>query len=744
MLYCNPYLFMTMYKYICFILFSFSFVNAQDLVSGKVYGDNLDNPLPGANVYWLSTDKGTVTNIDGRFSLQSEPDSDQLIISYVGFISDTLTVRGAQRIAHVLQSNESKDLDEVVVSQRKKSSQLSFLSTQNVLNVSSEELLKAACCNLSESFETNPAIDINFDNALTGVKQVQMMGLPSPYLLFTEENIPIIRGASQVYGLSFTPGTWIESLQINKGAGSVINGYESMTGQINAELKKPLTSERMFLNLFRSLEGRNELNFHTKTALSSKLSANVFVHYNERSEKIDKNKDGFLDMPLSEQVNVLSRFQYLDSEKGWVSFLNIRFLQDDKIFGQVSFVPKSHKNTTSVWGSEIVTNRYESSLKIGYVFPDLPYQSFGAQLAYSDHSQESYFGLRTYDIRHKSGFANLLFNSILGNTLHKFKTGIQFAYDAYDELIESQTANRIDRSVGAFFEYSYDSLERLNMVFGLRFDHHNNIGSFLTPRAHLRYAFSETSSLRFSAGSGRRVAAAFAENQKLFGSGRAIQTPNLQSNDFGLAPEHAWNYGISYLKGFQIGSVPLNINADLYRTEFVNQVVVDWETLGEISFYNLSGESYANSLQLGLDTRLFRILDARFAYKYYDVQVDYSSGRMQKPLQPKQRYFMNLGYIGTKWRMDATYHHTGSQRIPPTIVNPNGFESDAFGLINAQITYIPKTNFEIYMGAENLNNERQARPILSADQPFSTSFDSSLVYAPVFGRMMYVGLRYNL
>ena len=726
------------------LLSCIGFASAQNVVTGTVYGDHQDNPLPGASVYWIDSQSGTVTDIDGYFKLDKLAITDQLIISYVGFKTDTLTVRDTKRIHHILKSEDGGNLDEVVVSQRKKSTQLSFLSTQNLMNVSSDELLKAACCNLSESFETNPAIDVNFDNALTGVKQVQMMGLPSPYLLFTEENIPIIRGASQVYGLSFTPGTWIESLQITKGAGSVINGYESMTGQINAELKKPLTSERVFLNLFRSLEGRNELNFHTKTTLSSKLSANVFVHYNERSEKIDKNKDGFLDMPLSEQVNVLSRFQYLDSEKGWVSFFNIRFLQDDKIFGQADFIPKSHKNTSSVWGSEIVTNRYESSLKIGYVFPDLPYQSFGAQLAYSDHSQESYFGLRTYDIRHKSGFANLLFNSILGNTLHKFKTGIQFAYDAYDELIQTQTANRIDRSVGAFFEYSYDSLERLNMVLGLRFDHHNNIGSFLTPRAHLRYAFSDTSSLRFSAGSGRRVAAAFAENQKLFGSGRTIQTPNFRSHDYGLAPEHAWNYGVSFLKGFQIGSVSFNLNADMYRTEFVNQVVVDWETLGQISFYNLSGESYANSLQLGLDTRLFRILDARFAYKYYDVQVDYSSGPMQKPLQPKQRYFMNIGYIGTNWRMDATYHHTGSQRIPPTVVNPNGFESDAFGLINTQLTYIPKTNFEIYMGAENLNNERQTRPILSSDQPFSSNFDSSLVYAPVFGRMMYVGLRYNL
>jgi len=194
------------------------FASAQNVVTGTVYGDNQDNPLPDASVYWLDSQSGTVTDIDGYFKLEKLAITDQLIVSYVGFKTDTLTVRDTKRIHHILKSDDSENLDEVVVSQRKKSSQLSFLSTQNIMNVSSDELLKAACCNLSESFETNPAIDVNFDNAITGVKQVQMMGLPSPYLLFTEENIPFVRGASQVYGLSFTPGTWVESLQITKGA----------------------------------------------------------------------------------------------------------------------------------------------------------------------------------------------------------------------------------------------------------------------------------------------------------------------------------------------------------------------------------------------------------------------------------------------------------------------------------------------------------------------------------------------
>ena len=377
--------------------------------------------------------------------------------------------------------------------------------------------------------------------------------------------------------------------------------------------KKPLTSERLFLNLFRSFESRNELNVHTKVNLSNKWSANLFVHYNELILRNDKNDDKFLDMPISDQLNILTRFQYLNTEKGWVSFFNIRMLHDNKLFGQTTYNPKIHKNTTAVWGSEMLTKRYETSLKIGYIFPELPYQSFGVQLSYSDHNQQSYYGLRAYDIRHKSMFSNMIFNSVLSNTLHKFKTGLQFAYDQYDETVDVQSTNRTDSSVGAFFEYSYDSFERLRMVLGIRFDYHNHIGSFITPRAHLRYAFTDTSSLRFSMGSGRRVAAVFAENQKLFGSARTILIPELQGHHYGLLPEHAWNYGVSYLKGFQIGSIPLNVNLDLFRTSFVNQVVVDWETPRQISFYNLDGDSYANSLQFGLDASLFRMIDARFS-----------------------------------------------------------------------------------------------------------------------------------
>ena len=734
-----------MYSKIIVFLYSVCVASAQQAINGMVHiqeGQDL-RPLEGVNIYWAGTTTGTISDVSGKFRVTPVDDTNQLVFSYIGFKTDTLRVNTREMIHHTMRPQTDDNLDEVVISKRRKTVQKSYFETQNIVNVSSDELLKAACCNLSESFETNPSIDVNFDDALTGVKQVQMMGLASPYLMISEENIPMVRGASQVYGLSFTPGTWVESMQITKGAGSVVNGFESMTGQINTELKKPLSSEKLFLNLFRSFNGRSELNLHTKTDVSSKLSTNLFVHLNQRDQKNDRNNDSFLDNPLSEQWNVLNRWQYIDAEKGFVSFLNLRLMGDQKQLGSVDFDPDLHKDTTSFWGSEIFTDRLDASFKLGYVNPAIPYESIGFQLAHSRHDQDSYFGLRTYDINHQSWYGSVLFNSIISNTKHKFKTGLNVAYDAYKEQVLTNSYNRIDRSVGGYFEYTYDSLEKLSGSLGLRYDHHNQLGGFATPRVHLRYKFSDLTTLRFSVGSGRKTANIFSENQKLFASSRTIEVPNVSDSRFGLLPERSWNYGFSLIKGFDLWQLPSSLSLDVFRTEFVNQVVVDWETASAIRFYNLEGDSFANSVQLGFDSELARDVNLRLAYKYYDVQLDYRSGRKQKPLQPEHRFFANLGYVGSKWRLDGTYHYTGAMRVPATANHLDGQTSKPFGLVNTQVTYIPKPELEFYVGAENAFDYRQTDPIVSANDPFAKSFDTTQVYAPVVGSMFYLGMRYN-
>ncbi|SHI68912.1 TonB-dependent receptor [Pseudozobellia thermophila] len=727
---------------------------SQEKVEGMVVDSGASNEpgLPGANVYWMDSQIGVVTDIDGKFSIPYKKEYNKLIVSYVGYESDTLTVNAPKTLR--LRLKASNTLDEVVVQQQRDDIQKAYFSPQNVVTVNSAELLKAACCNLAESFETNPAIDVNLSDGLTGTKQIQMLGLTSPYLLITQENIPMVRGASQAYGLTFTPGTWIESIQITKGAGSVVNGYESISGQINTELVKPLTDNALFVNGYGNENGRYELNTHFNKKLNEKWSTGLYIHGNKRTQKEDDNGDGFLDAPLADQINVMNRWQYQDPEKGWVSFFNVRFLNDGKQVGQVDFNPGTNKFTTHAWGSEINTRRFDTSLKLGYVFPELPFQSFGFQTAYSLHKQDSYFGFRTYDINHESIYTNLLFNSIIGDTRNKFKTGLSFAYDGYDELVNTADYSREDRSVGAFMEYSYENLEKVSLTAGLRVDNHNRLGTFVTPRFHIRYTPWGQGSLRGSFGRGKRAANIFAENQQLFASSRQINILNEGGEVYGLEPEDAWNYGVSFLQGFNFLNRKGDIALDYYITDFKNQVVVDWENPQEVSFYNLDGDSKAKSFQVEVNYELLTGLDFRTAYKYYDVSTDYKSGRLQKPLQAQHRLFANLGYKtkmkenGSQWKFDYTLHSMGEKRLPNTASNPVAYQlaaySSPYNHMNAQITKVFSNAFEVYVGAENLSNVQQDNPVLGADDPFGPNFDTTIIYAPIMGRMFYGGFRVKI
>lgn len=712
--------------------------------------DNLG--VYGANVFWLNTSIGATTDEKGWFKIPYQKNDNKLVVSYVGYKTDTLTISDLKPIHHFITLEN--ELEEVTLKSKKKATQRSFIQTKNVFTVNSAELLKAACCNLAESFETNPSIDVNFSDALTGTRQIQMLGLKSPYLLITQENIPSIRGAGQVFGLTFTPGTWVESIQITKGAGSVINGYESISGQINAELVKPLTDNRIFLNAYGSLGGRYELNSHLNHKISDKWQTGIYIHGNYRNKKFDRNKDGFLDNPLISQVNVMNRWQYLDAEKGWVSFINVRFMDDSKQTGQNNFDPLIDKGSSEIWGGEIDTKRFDSSLKLGYVFPQLPFQSFGFQFSYSNHDQDSYFGLKTYSIQHQSMYSNLLFNSIIGDTRNKFTTGLNFTYDAYNEFVNLINFSRNENSFGGFFEYAYDNSDNFSFTSGLRIDTHNLLGTYITPRLHIRYVPWEKGVLRASIGQGRKSANVFAENQQLFASSRQIDIQSSGGKIYGLDPEVAWNYGVSYLQGFNLFNRKGDITFDYYRTHFQNQVVVDWENPQRISFYNLNGESYANSFQTEINYFINDNLNLRLAYKYFDIQTDYTSGKLSKPLTPNHRLFANISYETKKidnikqWKFDLTYNFIGEQRLPDTSINPLEYQfeeySNSYSLLNTQITKVFTEKFEMYFGVENLTDLKQKNPILASDDPFGDSFDSTIIYAPIFGRMLYSGLRFKI
>lgn len=646
-------------------------------------------------------------------------------------------------------------LKEIKVQSTQKSLQKSLKLTANTTLLSSKELLKAACCNLAESFDTNPSIDVNFSDALTGTKQIKMLGLTSPYLMITEENIPSVRGASQAYGLSFTPGTWVESIQITKGAGSVVNGYESISGQINTELIKPIKDIPFFLNAYGSSDSRLELNTHFNRKISDKWMTSLFVHGNTRVSKNDMNNDGFLDNPLAKQINILNRWQYTNAKKGWVSFINFRYMNDKKQSGELDFNPNRDKLTTNFWGSEINTERIDISTKTGYVFPDMPFQSFSFQNAFNSHNQESYFGLNQYTIKQQSYYSNLIFNSIIDNTMHKFSTGLNFMYDKYDEFVNVTDYGRADNSVGAFFEYTYDNVDNFSIILGGRIDNHNRLGTFLTPRLHVRYNPWEKGVFRFSAGRGKRSANVFAENQQLFASSRTFDILNTNGKIYGLNPEIAWNYGLSFIQGFKLFNRSGDVGFDFYKTDFQNQVIVDlYQSPQQVLFYNLNGKSFANSLQVEFNYELLRYFHLRTAYKYYDIQTDFLSGSRERPLQAKHRFFGNLAYEtritdkGKQWKFDYTLNWLGKQRLPNTVSNPTIDRlpeySPSFSMMNMQVTRVFSSIFEVYFGGENIGNYKQGKAVLGSDNPFGTTFDTSIIYAPIFGQMYYAGLRFKV
>ena len=728
-----------------FFLLNYSY---SQTISGKVlFKDNgVDFPIEGANVFWLNTNQGTITKAAGEFNIQKIRDVKSLVISYIGFKTDTIDIDDKKFITHYLTFSDDNELDEVTVSKKRKTIQRTYLMPQNVVKISEEELLKAACCNLSESFETNPSVDVNHNDAITGTKQIEMLGLKSPYILITEENIPMVRGASQTYGLGFTPGTWIESIQVTKGMGSVTNGYESIVGQINTEIKKPYSDMPFFFNLFNSIDGRVEANAHLKSTISDKIQTTSFIHYNDREKANDKNGDKFLDKPIQDQLNLLSKWQYTDASNGIVSFLNIRYLDDNKKVGSIDFNEKS--DLSRLWGGEIFTNRFDSSFKLGYVNPKIPYQSLGFQLAYNFHDQESYYGLNDYNISQKSLFINLIYNSIISNTKNKIKAGLNFSSDSYDEFVFKSNIERTDRSFGGFFEYSFDNLNDFNLVFGLRYDNHNNLGSFFTPRLHFRYLLNDNFSIKGSAGTGRKIANVFAENQVIFLSNRKNLNKTFTEKLYGVSPEKATNLGFSLdHKVFLFGGQG-NIIFDYYNTTFDNRVIIDFETPGEFNFYNSKlGKSKSNSFQAEF---LFskNNWNITAAYKKYDVKSYYNSGLKEKPLQPRNIIFFNYGIESNKindknWKFDITYNRLGKQRL---VRNPrDNFELvDPHFSINSQITRVFSSKFEVYLGGENINNFKQEDPIIMANNPFDPMFDASIVHGPIFGSTYYMGLRFKI
>lgn len=737
--------------FLTIVFLAFSPLQAQQTLKGRVVEqmpreekEGHDHaklaPLPGVNLFWLGTTIGTSTDQDGYFELKKPDEAENLVVKYVGYRSDTLLIKNQQEIEILLK--DLNTLEGITITFREKSISLDPMNPLNAHTMNEDELYKAACCNLSESFETNPSIDVSYSDGVTGSKQIEMLGLAGIYSQITVENMPIIRGLATIEGLTYIPGTWMNSIQVTKGAGSVVNGYESITGQINAELRKPTDKEKLFANIYLNESGRTELNLNLASKVNENVYTSLLLHSAVRPFAIDRNEDTFLDNPTGENLMLMNRWRF-QGKSGWEGQFGFKALRFNNDAGQLQDI--ADETSDQLYRVSMQTDRLEIWGKAGYVFPGRPYQSLGLQVSSSVHDHQTNFGLNRYQGAENSLYANLIFQSIIGNTAHQYKAGLSFMADNYDESLNATSYDRTEKVPGAFVEYTNQSSEKMTMVAGLRADYHNLYGLFFSPRLHTRLALSDQTTLRASAGRGLRVANILSENLGLLISAR---TPTIYSTNstgaYGLNPEIAWNSGLNltheFTLNFRTGSVAL----DFYRTWFSDQVVVDRETTADqVLFYNLEGTSFSNSLQAEVNYELLKFLDLRAAYRWYDVQTTYQEKTLSRPLMANHRAFMNLAYEGLKsWNFDYTLQWIGAKRLPAAGVDFTNFSPD-FTLMNAQVT---KTfgNLDVYLGMENILDFRQNNPIQGAEDPFGANFESANVWGPIFGRMTYLGARFKM
>lgn len=746
-------------------------VSAQN-VEGVIL-DSEDNPLIGASVWWAETTVGEATNIDGEFSIHRVKGYDMLVASYVGFVNDTIKIMGGSDIAKFKLSSQGVDIEDIVVNSMLGGNFISYEAIAKNETISFAGLCKMACCNLAESFENSAAVTVGYSDAISGARQIKMLGLAGIYTQILDESRPIMRGIGAPYGLSYTPGMWLNSIQISKGVSSVAAGHEAITGQINLEHRKPTDSEQLFVNLFLNDELRPEVNISSALPVTKdkKLSTVILFHGSADTDLnvMDHNGDGFRDMPSSAQYNIANRWLYA-ADNGTQIRWGVKLLQEDRLGGDLDYTESMYSTMyeDNIYGSKIENRGANGYLKVGTPLGPAVYDvdeqselrssiAFVADYDYFD--EQAYFGLNNYAGTEKSISMSLAYNhyfsakSLLAVGASSYLQNIDEVVNNYTPWLSAESnildLSRQENEVGLYAEYTYTPSDNFSLVAGLRGDYNFHFDrDFYTPRAHVRWALTESTVLRVSGGLGYRTANVITDNIGILATGRKLDLASL--DDF---QEKAATYGASLTQTFSlVKPSDATISFDYFRSDFMNQVIVDQEFDNDnIYIYNSAEQSYTDTYQFDFMWSPIERFDIFATYRYSDSIVTLNGADGQKmvvdrPLVSSYKTLLNLQYatLYRRWVFDVTAQLNGPMRLPTQTGDmADSSYSPAYPMFYAQVSHKIRS-IEIYAGCENIANYYQETPIISASDPYTSQFNSSVVWGPLMGRKFYIGLRYNL
>ena len=616
----------------------------------------------------------------------------------------------------------------------------------DAVRINRQELFKAACCNLGESFTTNPSVDVNYSDAATGARQIKLLGLSGTYVQMLAENIPNWRGTAIPYALSYVPGPWMKSILVSKGASSVRNGYESITGQIDVEFIKPEDEQGATINLYGNTEGRIEANVDANRHLTSRLNTEVLAHYENSLMDMDGNDDSFMDMPRVRQFNIHNRWDWLGDS--YIFHGGLTLLDENRRSGQMTHGDHQVEHPYEIG---LKTHRYEAYMKHAFFLNQEHGTNVALMVTGVLHQLDAHYGHKRYEVDEKSLYAQLMFETTFTSE-HTLSAGLSLIHDdpdgqltvAADQVYGPGAQDHRETTSGIYAQYTFNAADRWIVMAGLRADHSSLHGTFVTPRLHLKYAPSNKFTWRATIGKGYRTTQPLAQFNNLMASGRHISIGQLEQ-------EAAWNMGTSCSLTLPVRGRLLKANLEYYYTHFLSQTVVDYDTSPwSIDIYNLDGRSFSHTVQIDVSYPILPGLELTAAYRMNDVKTTIGGKLMEKPLTSRYKGLITASYrtpLGI-WQVDVTLQLNGNGRMPTPYVTSSGQLSwperfHSYEQLNAQVTRWFR-HFSIYVGGENLTGRRQHHPIIAADEPWGNRFEPTLVWGPVTGAMAYLGIRINL
>ena len=636
-------------------------------------------------------------------------------------------------------------------------------------------LCKMACCALAESFENSASVTVGFADAITGARQIKLLGLSGTYTQMLDENRPVMRGIAAPFGMSFVPGQWLESIQIAKGPSSVINGLEAITGQINLEHRKPTDETPLFVQVYGSSDRMFETNLASALQLNENWSVVNMAHVGGSASRMDHNGDGFRDEPQDLQLNFTSRWLYYAPSGMQIRFGG-RYLWDDRLGGQMDATKDNTSNLNNlIWGSRIQNRGANGYFKLGVPLNEENTANIALVADFNHHEFNSFFGLKLYDARQNSAFANLIFQDNFSDS-HRLSAGLTWQFDDLNQgygyvlqpffngLLDNPwyDFSRREHSFAGFGEYTFNLEEKLSFVGGLNLEYNTLHGWLFAPRANVRWSPADWVVLRAVGGRGYRTANVFTDNLGIFSTAK----------DFVFAKnldllEDAWTWGgnVTFYLPFGAEGTDTYLSFDYFHNDFNKQVIVDPELSPfAIHIYNLDGSSFTNTYQVDFSVDPVERFNITATFRYTDARVTLKDqGLVERPMTSRFKGVLNMQYATpmSKWTFDFTAQVNGPMRLPEFAAREWGMEtSPVYPMLYAQITRKFK-GIDVYVGAENILGFRQKDAIIAADRPFVTVystndfsspssaafpsiFDASNVWGPLMGRKFYIGLRYTL